>query len=357
MKRKYKIRTSPIVWVICGLVSFLQIGCQEQARLTDKSQPEIKFEKMIYDFGEVGPSTKQTGELKFTNVGEALLKITKVDRCCGVVTKLDKMQYAPGESGTLKIEWNSGPRESTMTRKLVVHSNDPNAPASNLTIKAKVVLQIVWEPKRLKLFLDEDNAGCPKITINSIDERPFSITAITSTADCITADFDPNLEASKFVLEPRVDTEKLQKSLKGRLNISLNHPQGKAATILYSVLPKYTVNPPLLIIFNAEPNKPIVRKISILNNYGKDFEIESLSSKSKVVAIKILEKKTIRNGYQLDVEITAPAAEGKTRFTDLFSVNIKGGETLPIRCNGYYKKTKAKPKTQQNTDEKPDSSD
>ncbi|MFC1792861.1 DUF1573 domain-containing protein [Planctomycetota bacterium] len=349
MKRKCEIHTSPIVWVICGLVSFLQIGCQEQARLTDKSLPEIKFEKMVYDFGEVGPSAKQTGEFKFTNVGEDLLKITKVGKCCGVVTKLDKMQYAPGESGTLIVEWNSGPRESTMTRKLVVHSNDPNVPASNLTIKAKVVLQIVWEPQRLKLFLDEDNAGCPKVTINSIDNRPFSITAITSTADCITADFDPNVEASKFVLEPRVDTEKLQKSLKGRINISLNHPQGKAATILYSVLPKYTVNPPLLIIFNAEPNKPIVRKISILNNYGKDFEIESLTSKSNLVAMKILEKKKIRNGYQLDVEITPPAVEGKTRFTDSFSVNIMGGEKLQIRCNGYYKKTKAKPKTQQST--------
>ena len=357
MKRKLEIHTSPIVWVICGLVSFLQIGCQEQARLTDKSLPEIKFENLVYDFGEVGPSGKQTGEFKFTNVGEDLLKITKVEKCCGVVTKLDKMEYAPGESGTLIVEWNSGPRESTMTRKLVVRSNDPNALASNLTIKAKVVLQIVWEPQRLSLFLDEDNAGCPKITINSIDNRPFSITAITSTADCITADFDPNVEASKFVLEPRVDTEKLQTSLKGRINISLNHPQGKAATVLYSVLPKYTVNPPLLIIFNAEPEKPIVRTISVLNNYKKDFEIESLSSKSNIVGIEVLEQKKISKGYQLEVAITPPAIDGKTRFTDLFSVSIKGGEKLPIRCNGYYKKPKAEVKTQQSALEKPDQSD
>ena len=357
MKRKFEIHTSQMICVICGLVSFLQIGCQEQAKLTEKSLAEIKFEKLIYDFGEVGPSAKQRGEFKFTNVGEALLKITKVGRCCGIVTKLDKMEYAPGESGTLEVEWNSGPRESTMTREVVVHSNDPNTPAINLTIKAKVVLQIDWEPKRLKFFLDEDNAGCPKITISSIDNRPFSITGFKSTADCITADYDPKVEASKFVLEPRVDTEKLQKSLKGRINISLNHPPGKAATILYSVVPKYTVNPRMLIIFNAEPDKPIVRKISVLNNYGKDFEIGSVSSKNGIVAVKILEKKKIRNGYQLEVAITPPAAEGKTRFTDLFSVSIKGGEKLPIRCNGYYTKRKAKAKTQESTLEKPSQSD
>jgi len=356
MKREFEIHASQMICVICGLVSFLQIGCQEQAKLTGKPLTEIKFEKLVYDFGEVGPNAKHTGEFKFTNIGEGLLNITKVERCCGVVTRLDKMEYGPGESGVLKVEWNSGPRESSMARKLKVHSNDPNTPVTNLTIKAKVVLQIDWEPKRLKLFLDEDNAGCPKVTISSIDNRPFSITGFKSTADCITADYDPSAEATKFVLEPKVDAEKLQKNLKGRINISLNHPQGKTAVVLYSVLPKYTVNPRMLIMFDAEPNKPIVRTISVLNNYKKDFEIESLSSKNNVVAIKILEKKKIRNGYQLEVAITPPAAEGKTKFTDLFSVSIKGGEKLPIRCNGYYTRRKAKAKTQQSTLEKPSQS-
>ena len=352
MKRKFEILTSQMICVICGLVSFLQIGCQEQAKLTGKSLPEIKFEKLVYDFGEVGPGAKQSGEFKFTNVGEGLLKITEVGRCCGVVTKLDVKEYKPGESGVLKVDWNSGPRESTMTRKLVVHSNDPNTPATNLTIKAKVVLQVAWEPKRLKLFLDEENAGCSKITISSVDNRPFSITGFKSTADCITADYDPTAEATKFVLEPKADIEKLQKSLKGSINISLNHPQGKTAIVLYSVLPKYTVNPPLLIIFNAEPEKPIVRTISVLNNYGNDFEIESLSSENDVVTMKLQEQRKIRNGYQLEVEITPPAEEGKTKFTDLLSVSLKDGKKLPIRCNGYYTKRKAKAQTQQSTIEK-----
>jgi len=353
MKPEYEIqishntkRVGRIICVICVLILFLQIGCQEQAKITENLAPEIKFEKMICDFGKVGPSAKQTGEFKFTNIGEGLLEITKVGKCCGVVTRLDKMEYAPGESGTLIVEWNSGPLESTMTRQLVVHSNDPNTPAANLTIKAEVVLQIDWEPKRLKFFLDEENAGCSNITINSIDNQPFSITGFKSTGDCITADYDPSVKATKYVLEPKVDIEKLQKSLKGRINISLDHPKGNAAVVLFSVVPKYTVNPPLLIIFNAEPNKPIVRKISVLNNFGKDFEIESVSSKNNIVAMKLLEQKKINNGYQLDVEITPPAAEGQPRFTDEFSVNIKGGESMSIKCNGYYSKRKPDLETQ-----------
>jgi len=341
-----------MICVICGLALYLLIGCQEQTKLTEKTQPQIKFKELVYDFGEVGPSAKQKGQFEFTNVGEGLLKITKVGKCCGVVTKIDKMEYAPGESGTLQVEWNSGPLESKMSRQLVVHSNDKTNPQTSLTIKAQVVLKVAWEPKRLRLFLDEDNAGCPKITISSIDERPFSITGFKSTADCITADFDPTVEANKFVLEPKIDAEKLKTSLKGRVNITFSHPQGKNATILYSVLPKYTVNPPLLIIFDAMPDKPIVRKISILNNYRKEFEIESLSSKNNVVGIEVLEQKKISNGYQLEVAITPPASEGKTKFSDQLSVSIKDGEELPIRCNGYYSKRKAKALTQKSTIEK-----
>jgi hypothetical protein len=352
MKRKLEIHASRMICVICGLALFLLIGCQEQAKLTEKNPPEIKFKELVYDFGEVGPSAKQKGQFEFTNVGEGLLKISKVGQCCGVKTKLDKMEYAPGESGVLQVEWNSGPLESKMSRQLVVHSNDKTNPQTTLTIKALTVLKVKWEPKRLRLFLDEDNAGCPKITVSSIDDRPFSITGFKSTADCITVDFDPTAEATKFVLEPKIDTEKLKKSLKGRVFITLNHPQGKNATILYSVLPKYTVNPPLLIIFDAVPNKPIIRKISILNNYRKEFEIESLSSKSNVVDVKILEQKKISNGYQLEVAITPPAAEGKTKFSDQLSVSIKDGEELAIRCNGYYSKRKAKAQTQQSTLEK-----
>ena len=341
MKRKFEIKTSYMVCIICGLVLFLQAGCQQQAKITAENAPTIKFESLVYDFGDVGPSSKNTGEFKFTNTGKGLLEITKVARCCGVVTRLDKMKYAPGESGTIEVEWNSGPLESTVKKNIIVHSNDPNNPATTLTIEAKVVLKVKWEPNRFKLFLDEDNAGCPDVTISSIDNRPFAITGFKSTGDCITAEYDPNVEKTDFVIKPKVDMEKLQKNLRGRIIITLTHPQGNLATILYSVVPKYTVNPPLLIIFYAKPGKPIVRTISVLNNYHKEFEIESLTSDNNIVTLKLLDQKKIKYGYQLEVELTPPAAaEGTMKFTDTLSVNIKGGEKLPIRCNGYYDKRK-----------------
>ncbi|MFC1792862.1 DUF1573 domain-containing protein [Planctomycetota bacterium] len=355
MKRKYYI----LALLLISCVLLLQTGCQDQAKSanedltaqkkpeataeSDKPSPKITFENVVFDFGEVGPNIKNTGQIKFTNTGEAPLKITKVARCCGVVTKLGKMEYEPGETGTLEVTWNSGSRPSSMRRKLTIHSNDPKMPQTVLNLKAKVVLQVDWKPKSLRLSLDEENAGCPKITINSLDNQSFSILQFKSTADCISADVDSSVKATKFILEPKVNIEAMPKNLKGRININLTHPEGKTATILFSVLPKYTVRPSIVIVWDAQPEKPVVKKIDVLNNYQKDFEIESVTSKRNVIGVKVLEQRKITKGYQLDLELTPPTSKGKTNFMDELSVNIKDGENLTIRCNGRYSKRKPKP--------------
>jgi len=359
------------ILLLIASVLFLQIGCQKKAGVAEwpqtvpaepepaavqpeeaqkaeiapaieKGTPKIVFDKVAHDFGQVGPNTKNVTEFKITNAGDGLLEITKIGYCCGVTTELSKDKLPPGESGVLKAEFRASLQPIAIRRELVVHSNDKTRPEFTLTLKAEVIPKVTCEPKRLKLFLKEENAGCPQITFSSLDEQPFSITAFNSTADCITADIDPSVKATKFVLAPKVDMAKLENNLKGRIIISLTHPQCDSLTILFDVLPKFTVNPPLLIVFNAEPQTPVIRKISVLNNYSTDFEVESLSSKDNTIKVRNQEK--IHNGYQFEIEIMPPAVEGATQFTDVLSINIKGEEKLEINCRGFYSKNI--PKTQ-----------
>ncbi len=304
--------------------------------------PKITLEKVVHDFGEVGPRTQNVCEFEFTNAGDSLLEITKVSKTCGCTPfTLEKNEYAPGESGTLKVKYNTGGFGGPVNRRLFVYSNDKERPKVTLTIKAKIVLKIDHEPKKLSLSFKEENAGCPEITLNSTDGKPFSIKGFRSTGNSIAADYDSSVEATKFVLRPKVDTEKLRKRLNGRISIGLTHPECDNVLIFFSTLPRFGVKPPTIVVYNVKSQEPITKEVWVLSNYDEDFEVESASSEKGIV--KVLNQERIGNRYKFELEITPPAVSGKQRvFKDVFFVNIKGGEKLKINCNGFYAKGKIK---------------
>jgi len=187
-------------------------------------------------------------------------------------------------------------------------------------------------------LLKQENANCPQLTLTSIDNQPFSITSFKSTANCITADYNPSEKATKFVLQPKVDMEKLEKTLNGRIEIGLTHPECKTISVGVSTLPKFKIAPRSIIVRGMATQQPIVKKLRILNNYGEDFELESFSSSKG--AVKVLSNAIVRNGYELELEITPPASKNTKRiFTEKFFVKTKEGLQLEIPCNVFYSKT------------------
>ena len=359
-------RNCLVLALVFSSVLLLQLGCQEQIKVAEKptiapdaavvvtpqktkaaprpkkSPPKIAFENVVHDFGQISPSTKLYGEFRFTNTGEELLKIKEVEKCCGVIAKLDKNEYAPGESGVLKVEYTSTRTTGLVKKNLYVNSNDKATPRIALTIKGNIIQKVIWQPKSLKLLLSEENAGCSEIILNSVDNQPFSITAFKSTLDCITADVDPSVEATKFILKPKVDMDKLRKTMRGNVYVSVSHPDCDGAAIGFDVLSRFEIKPPLLIVFYLDSQKSIKRYVWILNNYRENFEIESTSSKEGF--IKVVSQKKIRTSYQLGLEITPPAVKDKKKFMDEFFINIKDGEKLRIVCQGIY--SGKEPKTQ-----------
>jgi hypothetical protein len=353
----------------CSLLS--QAGCEEQAmapqeRNSDwfrqqtsgvmapsvnnsirRGTPRITFERVVHDFGRIGPESSNICEFKFTNTGSGFLKITEVDKTCGCTPfELAKAEYAPGESGILKVGYYSDKQSGEATKQLFVYSNDEARPKIALTIKASILATVDYGPKKLDLSLREKNAGCSEITLVSLDGQPFSITSFKSTADCITADYNPSIRATRFVLQPKVDVERLKQVLRGRIEIGISHPQCNTVTTSFSMLPRFKANPRSIMVHEATPNASTIRKIRILNNYEEDFEIESVSSRKG--AIKVLSQERLLNGYELELKITPPATKGKSRvFTDMFLVNIKGAERLEIACSGFYAEQAASSKTSQ----------
>ena len=338
---KYDRKISLVITL--ALFLFVQSGCQDQTKAplevqaeiqATETKSEITFEKTIHNFGEVSSSKKYTGQFKFKNTGSGVLKITDVKKCCGVVVNLDKKELVPGESGTLKFDYNTGRSSGLMSRQLRVYSNDKTKPKVALTIKAQVVIRVDYQPQKIDLLLNKDNAGCPNITIRSLDKQPFSIKSFQSTGETITAEVDPSVEAIRFMLEPKVDLEKHQKRSFGLVTISLTHPELDKVNIRFTTKKRFQLKPSGVFLLNPRPQKPSINKVSIVSNYDEDFEIESTSSEKGTA--KVINQRVIAGGYRLEVEITPPPPDETRSFEDVLNVHLKGGETLKIKCYVRY---------------------
>jgi hypothetical protein len=260
-----------------------------------------------------------------------------VRSCCGVVTRGVKAGdvYAPGESGALELNYRATSQPGPMNRNLYIQCNDPAERVVKLTIKATIALRVQVQPAVLKLFLKQDNAGAGDITLTSLDGKPFAIKAFRATGNAITADFDPKVEATEFVLKPIIDAERLERNLRGQISIDLTHPECQNVRILFEALPEFTISPPTIMLFNLKAGQPVERELWILSNYQDDFEIESVSSQKGIVTL--LEKTKVQNRYQLKLQITPPPAEGdRAVLSDLIEVKIKDGDTLSVQCRGFY---------------------
>jgi hypothetical protein len=110
------------------------------------NQPSIIIETAEFDFGNVENGQIVSRELTVRNEGNADLVIDSVSTSCSCTTaSVTPMTIAPGETGILHIEFDSGAHGPDMTGELIrqvfVTTNDPNLP------EAKVEVSVFVEPR------------------------------------------------------------------------------------------------------------------------------------------------------------------------------------------------------------------
>lgn len=358
-----KMYRSMLVTVVFLFAFLMFVGCQPsqeataeevtpaQEVLTDKTEvqpaeaatvtgeaPMLEVEKTVCDFGEMAPSASEKGEYSFKNIGNATLKIDRIQSTCGcTVPQLKKKEYAPGESGVIKITFRAPSTKGSVTKHLYIMSNDPKQPRFELSVKVSVAVKVSISPENVKLHLNEDNAGMPKIVVKSLDEREFSIKSITIGREVMKVPFDPAKKAKEFVLEPVVNKDKLNEFNTGVVQVKTDHPQAGSLVVRYNAVPAYEVTRPRIILQNVEPGVAVVKDVIVRSNYGTPVEIESVNSRNGYMEIESQEKDG--ENLQLKIKITPPDQESSSRryITDELTITLKDQTELSIRCSGWFK--------------------
>lgn len=120
--------------------SMLMVACNNQSGTTASTEgttaatgdgPIMKFEKETHDFGKIKAGDKITYEYKFTNTGKSPLIISDAKASCGCTTPVwPHTPIKPGESGGIKVTFDSAQKMGLQDKQIVVTAN--TNPAQNI---------------------------------------------------------------------------------------------------------------------------------------------------------------------------------------------------------------------------------
>lgn len=164
--------------IICGIwLSFMTFG---QAAGLDfplalkeiHAPPDVK--SVIADFD-------------FTNRSNQPVTVSKYEATCSCMSvKIQdgKLIYAPGESGTLRAEFDMNNFTGSVDKVVAVwlDRDPPDKPSLSLTVRVHIPVLVSLTPKTVKW--DVDGKGEPQtIHITMNHNRPIRITSVTTSSD------------------------------------------------------------------------------------------------------------------------------------------------------------------------------
>lgn len=122
---------------------------------------------------------------KFSNVGDQPLTLgsVKADCSCTVVSAQKKV-YAAGESGEIAVKYNIGNRVGLHQAQVIVESDDPTQPVSQLTLRVFIPELVRISPSVVE-WKYGDPSQSKKVTIRVVHTEPIRIIGVTSTHDQI----------------------------------------------------------------------------------------------------------------------------------------------------------------------------
>lgn len=123
-----------------GVSNIHNPGTGDTSEAQGKDLPVMTFEQDMFDFGDIKQDDVVTHNFKFTNTGKSDLIITNARASCGcTVPEYPKEPVKPGESGIIKVTFNSHNKKDAINKTVTVTAN--TYPSENkLQIKGIVVV-------------------------------------------------------------------------------------------------------------------------------------------------------------------------------------------------------------------------
>ncbi len=110
--------------------------------------PRIEFEKHSNDFGDAFRGQTLAHDFKFTNAGKSPLMIVGTHSGCGcTAVEIDQnKKYSPGETGTIRVKFDTSDFSGKITKIVTVMTNEKVTPMRTLSIRADLQEEFIVSP-------------------------------------------------------------------------------------------------------------------------------------------------------------------------------------------------------------------
>lgn len=145
----------------------------------------LKYEKEKIS-AEAGLDDKTISrDFKFTNEGDTSVTIRTADAGCSCISVQiagGKMTYAPGETGTMRVNFEIGSFQGVVEKPIYVWlEGDPDeSPSATVRLSIAIPTIIALEPKTVK-WLKGDEVAPKVIDVKMSYEKPIHITDLVSS--------------------------------------------------------------------------------------------------------------------------------------------------------------------------------
>ena len=113
----------------------------KKKKVKPKKYPQIEFEELVWDFGEIIEGDIIEKKFKFTNTGNAPLEIIATSATCGCTRpSFPFLEIAPGETNVIGVNYNSVGKDGVQEPEVTIESNtEPKTTVIKLhgTVKPK----------------------------------------------------------------------------------------------------------------------------------------------------------------------------------------------------------------------------
>lgn len=146
----------------------------------------LDFPTILKEIEAPADAKKVTADFEFTNRSNKTVKVVKYDAACScmaVGVKGGKLDYAPGESGLLRADFEMGNFSGTVdkTVALWLDEDPPEKPSVTLTVRVHIPVLVSLEPKTVKWEVDGD-ASPQTIHITMNHSEPIRVKDISSSS-------------------------------------------------------------------------------------------------------------------------------------------------------------------------------